>query len=133
MSQGRNAARSAEQIVNERLEKHGRALALEALARLMQKTPVDTGHARGNWFVQEDEASSAEVEGRMEAQARAEGAVVISDFDIRDHELHLTNNVPYIERLENGWSKQAPQGMAKLTVEELRGVSDRIAVRLNRG
>lgn len=133
MSQGRNAARSAEQIVNDRLEKHGRALGLEALARLMQKTPVDTGHARGNWFANEDEASSAEAEGRREAQAKAEGAVVISDFDITDHELHLTNNVDYIERLENGWSKQAPQGMAKLTVEELRGVSDRIAVRLNRG
>lgn len=30
----------------------------------------------------------------------------------------IANNLPYIERLETGWSKQAPQGMLRLTVTE---------------
>lgn len=30
----------------------------------------------------------------------------------------IANNLPYIQRLENRWSTQAPQGMMKLTVLE---------------
>lgn len=133
MSAGRRAGAKAEAIISARLEKYGRALGLEALGRLVQKTPVDTGHARGNWFTAEDKAPLSQIEGRTESEARTEGAAVIANFNINDHNLHLTNNVPYIERLENGWSQQAPQGMAKRTVQELKGVSDRIAVSLNNG
>lgn len=33
----------------------------------------------------------------------------------------ISNNLPYIQRLENGWSyKQAPQGMLRLTVLEFK-------------
>lgn len=35
------------------------------------------------------------------------------------HVYYLTNALPYAQRLENGWSKQAPQGMVKLTVMDL--------------
>lgn len=34
----------------------------------------------------------------------------------------ITNGLPYAERLENGWSKQAPLGMVALTVQELQNV-----------
>lgn len=34
----------------------------------------------------------------------------------------ITNGLPYAERLENGWSKQAPLGMVALTVQELKFV-----------
>lgn len=30
----------------------------------------------------------------------------------------VANNLPYMKRLEEGWSKQAPQGMLRLTVTE---------------
>ena len=30
----------------------------------------------------------------------------------------IANNLPYIKRLEEGWSSQAPQGMLRLTVME---------------
>lgn len=128
-----DASRRAEAIVNRNLARYGRALGLEALRRLLQKTPVDTGHARGNWFVQPDRASDAQIEGRVEGVALIEGEAVVEGWDITRTELHLTNNVPYIERLENGYSRQAPQGMAKLTVNELKPVSDRIAARVARG
>lgn len=37
--------------------------------------------------------------------------------------IFLTNNLPYIERLERGWSKQAPTGMVALTVAEFGGIA----------
>ncbi|CFO10931.1 Uncharacterised protein [Bordetella pertussis] len=33
---------------------------------------------------------------------------------------YLSNSLPYAVPLENGWSKQAPQGMAKLTAQEFQ-------------
>jgi len=43
---------------------------------------------------------------------------------------YLTNNVPYIERLEYGWSKQAPKGMFRRTLREARKLLN-AAVRKN--
>lgn len=36
--------------------------------------------------------------------------------------VYIVNGLPYAERLENGWSKQAPLGMVALTVQELQNV-----------
>lgn len=35
---------------------------------------------------------------------------------------YLANNLPYAQRLEDGWSKQAPAGMVALTVAEFGGI-----------
>lgn len=32
----------------------------------------------------------------------------------------LSNNLPYIERLEYGYSKQTPAGMVRLSIEEVK-------------
>jgi hypothetical protein len=45
-------------------------------------------------------------------------AVVDSLTDLRV--VWLSNNLPYANRLENGWSKQAPAGMVNLTFAELQ-------------
>jgi len=34
----------------------------------------------------------------------------------------ISNSLPYAQRLEVGWSKQAPQGMVRLTVADLPGL-----------
>lgn len=39
----------------------------------------------------------------------------------------LANSLPYIKRLEDGYSKQAPAGMLKLTVEEFKQTVERAA------
>lgn len=36
--------------------------------------------------------------------------------------VYIVNGLPYAERLENGWSKQAPLGIVALTVQELQNV-----------
>ncbi len=34
--------------------------------------------------------------------------------------IYITNNLPYISKLENGSSKQAPNGMVNLTMNEVQ-------------
>lgn len=38
----------------------------------------------------------------------------------------LVNNLPYAQRLEDGWSTQAPQGMVHLTVMEYQAMAEKI-------
>ncbi len=38
----------------------------------------------------------------------------------------IANNLPYIEPLERGWSKQAPQGMLRLTVMNFQPTVDAV-------
>ena len=35
---------------------------------------------------------------------------------------YIMNNLPYAQRLENGWSQQAPSGMVGITVVRWRGI-----------
>jgi len=39
---------------------------------------------------------------------------------------YITNNVPYIQALEDGHSRQAPQGMLKTTLIEFKGIFNAI-------
>jgi hypothetical protein len=40
---------------------------------------------------------------------------------------YITNSLPYSDRLENGWSRQAPQGMVGLTVLEYKPIVEAAA------
>lgn len=101
-----------------------RKIGLEALSRIVLKTPVDTGRARGNWLVQIGGAG-IEVTSEIDSSGAvtiAKGSNVIGTFKLKDGDqiISLYNNLPYINRLENGWSKiQAPAGMVAVTVAEL--------------
>lgn len=95
-------------------------LTLEALRRIVMKTPVDTGRARGNWQVQIGEAPEDEIDriDKAGSSTIAEGTAIVKEvfpYVI----IHITNNVPYIIYLEEGTSKQASIGMVKTTIEEL--------------
>lgn len=88
-------------------------LAVDQVA--VTSTPVDTGRARSNWIVTfgaptDDERGENEWDrgGNVSLQ-QAQSAIDAYDVSLGD--LFITNNVPYIERLENGWSAQAPSGM----------------------
>ncbi len=74
-------------------------------------TPVDSGWARANWLASigapvtetagsEDAVSSAET-------AQREGLVAVATY-AGPEPVYVSNNVPYIARLNDGWSKQAP-------------------------
>lgn len=101
-----------------------RKVCLEGLRRLVEKTPVDTGRARGGWQVGIAEHPRGQTDrlddtvSADESPTVAAGSAVIAEIKM-PVKCIIANNVEYIEALENGHSQQAPNGMLGLTVQEL--------------
>lgn len=109
-----------------------RAVSLEALTRVTTRTPVDTGFARAQWSVSRNapKAGSGGVDPSGAATIAA-GAATIESVRAGDR-VYITNNAPYINRLEWGHSQQAPNGMVRLTVRELQQMVNAAVVRAKR-
>lgn len=107
---------------------------------VVTETPVDTGRARSNWHVD----IGAAHEGTREpyapgeggstgasnaAEAIAQGKQVIDGAQSGD-EIHITNNLAYIGKLNEGHSAQAPAGYVEeavmVAINSIRG--DKITV-----
>jgi predicted phage gp36 major capsid-like protein len=102
-------------------------VAMQVLAGVVNKTPVDTGRARSNWMTAVNAVPSETVEisaSLSREQATAEsinrGTGVI-DSAKPFSSISIANNLPYIGTLEYGGSKQAPNGMVRTTLAELEG------------
>lgn len=108
-----------------------RKIALEVFRRVILKTPVDTGRARGNWFTTVG-GPSAEITNYKSPTGNSR----INDASKACHlwqpvqgSIFLTNNLPYIGVLENGrignkGSKQAPNGMVSITLAEFGSITE---------
>lgn len=108
-----------------------RKLALDMMSRIVLRTPVDTGRARGAWTcaLNRDPSSKADRidKGGGAAMRDIKGAVNMASLS---DEIVLFNNVEYIGALENGglrgngprtvngYSIQAPQGMVSVTIAD---------------
>jgi len=98
---------------------------IEAAAGLINRTPIDTGLARGNWQSSigspitsktdrlDTEAGTAPTGGSGVSMREATS---VAHQDI-EKDFYVTNNVDYIRDLEFGASKQA-SGMVRLTVAD---------------
>lgn len=82
------------------LEKAVKRLGVNVFARIKARTPVDTGAARRGWAI--------------EYQKTAHGGVTT-----------ISNRLKYIVFLEVGSSKQAPNGMVRVTLAEARAELER--------
>ena len=117
-----------------------RKVALDLFSRVVIKTPVDTGRARGNWMVGVNRIPTEEGPGIDTAPMPR----IISDVSAAKFgdNVALSNTLPYIGPLEyggfpdppmkgtrlkgggyeiksaGGYSKQAPQGMVRTTIKE---------------
>lgn len=96
-------------------------IVLEALKRVVLKTPVDTGRARGNWQVAIGRPAGTKLQttDKSGSETINKGLAALAglpDYDV----VFIDNNLEYIEFLEAGSSQQAPVGMLAITVEELR-------------
>ncbi len=102
-----------------------RRFALVANQTVIMATPVDTGRARANWQISigspmTDETGSTDAQGALSRNAETIGTHRAS----AGQELYLQNNVPYIERLNEGWSAQAGAGFVeKALLAAARAVS----------
>lgn len=103
-----------------------RGAALQLFGSIMTRTPVDTGRARGNWNAEIDGVDDSTSDSRRETQATSAAQSAIGQFE-PGTTLTITNALPYIQRLEYGYSKQSPRGMVRVTAEEFRQAVRRAA------
>jgi hypothetical protein len=108
-------------------EREIRELTLEVTANLTERTPVDIGWARANWVpaigtpylvdlsgLKDDAARRAAISSAQAESQRGQAAVL--GYRMSQGPLFVSNNVPYIARINEGWSKQAPAGFVQAEV-----------------
>jgi len=108
-----------ESKIDRTLDQGIRATILELSTAIIKDTPAKTGRARGNWQASIGRGATGEVsvvnkragEAKAISNVNQKASVAVGDL------YYLTNNVPYIERLEYGWSKQAPGGMVRKNMQ----------------
>jgi len=102
------------------------AIVFSIFGQVIKRTPVDTGRAKNNWTVTENKPAvgvnsneSRAPIGSLSSRSLQELSKITDDLTLDI----LTNNLPYIERLEFGSSSQAPAGMVRITVREFSAIA----------
>lgn len=96
-------------------------LSLNVVANLQEDTPRDTGWARANWVpslgapYEEDVGSGGSVSLAQAKQST--GIAQVVGFRLSDGSVFATNNVPYIQALNDGSSSQAGAAFVQASVE----------------
>lgn len=106
-----------------------RRVALAVDGTVVLATPVDTGRARSNWQVELGQPAEGEIPAYAEGKGRStegansraaleQGKEVIARYngDAQNASVHITNNLGYIGKLNDGWSAQAPAGFVEKAV-----------------
>lgn len=108
-----------------------RKIAMEVFREVILMSPVDTGRFRGNWQVEIGNVPQGTV-----ALEDKDGRATIAAADAKalglkaGQSIYLVNNLPYARRLEYGWSKQAPGGMVRLTVQRWKPIVEQIGAQI---
>lgn len=92
------------------LDKVRRASILELFSMVIDRSPVDTGLFRGNWQTSVGNPVRSQTTRKDPSgdQAKAEVLANLGGlFDV----VWMTNNLDYSEKLEEGYSAQAPTGV----------------------
>lgn len=111
------------------VEKGIRKVVLAIDNALVSTTPVDTGRARANWLPNFNGPATGTTESTSAEASKAAVAGKVAQFDLDKHNaIHLTNNLPYIKRLDEGWSEQQPAGFVRRAI--LAGVNAVKSVKL---
>ena len=104
----------------QQLEKLLRVAVLETDSRLKQASPVDTGRFRASWQVGENSAGGGEKpEGSYSSTPAIDRIGYQQERVGNVYRVH--NNLPYAERLAQGWSKQAPAGWVQGIAKDIQG------------
>lgn len=106
-----------------------RKIGLELFTKVVMKSPVDTGRFRGNWnlSVNIPDVSTSDATDKKPFGSQPSATLFgkaesnVSRWKINDNAIYIANGLPYAERLEYGYSKQASGGVARLSVMEIAG------------
>ena len=118
-----DGAKKIADILERRTTDLMRMATIEFYRQITISTPVDTGRARAGWFITVN-APSIEVkpEGKYTYSAIPPDvpAVTIND------RYFITNNTPYIGKLNNGYSRQAPARFVELVATRIQAAISKI-------
>lgn len=109
---GSNIEKNADEAV--------RRCALAVDSAVVLATPVDTGRARGNWQVElntpaQGTPDNLSPSGR-EAIEAGKAKIAAYKGGTKQASVNITNNLPYIGKLNDGHSAQAPAGFVEKAI-----------------
>lgn len=94
----------------------------EMLVRVITETPIDTSAARQNWRVGVGAinplADEKDTDGSGQGAINRGVATIASGGGIGNI-VYISNSLKYIERLNNGWSMQAPKNFVQLAFQSV--------------
>jgi len=81
------------------------------------------GHFRANWQLGVGVRPATEIKGVDPSGAATQGRIIAEVPEQASGKIYwLSNNAPYAQRLEHGWSRQAPEGLVGLTVMQFQQI-----------
>jgi len=120
MASGRQTRIVIEQL-EDLTEKAIRLIVLEMTAELTEATPADTGWARANWIpavtVADLQARPNSGQPSAAESLKQAGIAQVLEYRLNKGPLFISNNVPYITRLNAGSSTQAPVNFVPSAIE----------------
>lgn len=130
-------------IAPDKMERFVRGVLLEVSNALVTRSPVGDakywqsppppgyvgGRYRGSWQYSFGSPAVGET-GRIDASGGPTLSEISSGIASSGYlgVHYLVNNVPYAERIENGWSGQAPQGVMALVEIEIPQIAREVAI-----
>lgn len=109
-----------------------RKVALYCQRELTYATPVKTGRARANWQVSLGAAITSPTDNTSSQSAIAVANGVVSGSR-PEQAIVIANSVPYINKLNEGWSAQAPAAFVEATINRSRRAFEGQSILIERG
>ena len=116
-----------------------RGTALSLFSKIVLMTPVGNasqwetkyppkgyagGRLRANWQASIGSPRDGEIDSTSSSKALS--TITKAAAMLRgDGSIFLSNNLPYAQRVEDGWSKQAPAGMVKVNIAQFKRIVKR--------
>lgn len=117
-------------------------VAMAIVTDLAHRTPVDTSKALSNWRVSLGQPGALAVPPHVPGQhgstqdASAAATIAAAKAVLANKKpgqvIWISNVLPYIRRLNDGYSKQAPAGFVERAILIGRKISERVQIKLGR-
>lgn len=102
-------------------DKEKRAICSALFRSVVMDTPVDSGRLRGNWQISPNNPKR----GTIERNDKGGGSTISAELrnlgKLADT-VYMTNNLPYAQRIEYGYSKTHPAGMVRKNVARIKSL-----------
>ena len=106
-------------------------VAIEIFTKVTERTPVDTGRARANWNISlgspdlstTPPGTHAEFQGDPTGAATQKAQAVLGGMQ-QPEVIWIANGLPYIARLNDGYSQQSPAAFVETAIAEVEAEID---------